>query len=158
MVPYFNWLIDLFQEGYGASLYYNTAKQQSTGTPWQFLGILTNQKPSAIFRVKQSQTGNEMEEESSGDYGEVGISIEPLAVLESLQNEKALTLAAPTSPDSAKSVVQRLAENALNFLGSFAKPAQAFGSIEPVVPLRSLQDWYNNMMRKVQADPQFLQK
>lgn len=99
-----------------------------------------------------------MEDSSDGDYGEVGISIEPLAVLESLQNEKSLTLSTAAPVDSAKSAVQRLAENALNFLGSFAKPAQAFGSHEPVVPLRSLQDWYNNMMRKAQADPQFLQK
>jgi hypothetical protein len=93
-----------------------------------------------------------------GDYGEVGISIESLAVLESLQNEKALVVPAPASAASTKSTVERLAENALNFLGSFAKPASAHGSQEPVVPLRSLQDWYNSMMRKAQADPHFLHK
>lgn len=90
------------------------------------------------------------------DYGELGISIEPLSVLEPLVREKAMQVQGYTQTQTvdAKSVLQRIAESAFNYLSSFAKPASLYGN-EQVVPIRCLQDWFNSTMRKANADPQF---
>lgn len=145
-----------FDPGYGASLYYNSARKESSGAPWQFLGILTNDKPSAIFKVKQGNTDSMMVEGPSGDFGELGISIQPMAQLEALMAEKTMALS-PYNPAivDPRSSLQRLAESALNFLGSFANTAMAYGQ-EQVVPLRCLQDWYNTTLRKLASDPNYL--
>lgn len=154
--------IEPFDAGFGASLYYNTARQQASGAAWQFLGILANDKPSAIFRVKQSNA-NSMEDilsdNETEDYGELGISIEPLSVLEPLVNEKALQVATTTQSQAneTKSILQKLAENAFNYLSSFAKPAVMYGS-EQVVPIKCLEEWFNSTLRKAVADPQFALK
>lgn len=96
-----------------------------------------------------NEAGNE-------DYGELGISIEPLAVLEGLVAEKSL-IVADRSNNEARTIVQRLAENAFNYLSSFVRPAYSFGG-EHVVPLKTLEDWYNNCIRKATIDPKWLTK
>jgi len=154
--------IEPFQEKYGASIYYNTAKQQAVGAAWQFLGILANEKPSAIFRVQQPNCiDQDMENDtvaSGEDYGEIGISIEPMPVLETLMSEKAMAVVPASSQPSAsndtRGFLQKIAENAYNYLSSFSKPASEFGQ-EQVVPIRALQDWFNTAMRKIASDPQF---
>ncbi len=97
---------------------------------------------------------SDLQMETNSDFGELGISIEPLSVLEGLVNEKALVVAERTTANG--NVVQRVAENAYNFLGSFAKPKGS--SSELFVPLKALEDWYNNSMKKANADPTWLTK
>lgn len=98
----------------------------------------------------------EMSNTATEDYGELGISIEPLSVLEPLVNEKALQVATTTQSQATetKSILQRLAESAFNYLSSFAKPAVMYGN-EQVVPIRCLEEWFNSTLRKANADPQF---
>lgn len=92
----------------------------------------------------------------NGDYGEVGISLEPLSVLEALMNEKALTTVQPAA-NGIMTALQRIAENAFNYLSSYAKPAMQYGQ-EQVVPLRVLQEWFSVAMRKAASDPNFCAK
>lgn len=108
-----------------------------------------------MFRVKQQQNAqdNDSSMEEANDYGEIGISIELLSVLQTLSQQNSNKLV-PAQPSSLM-LVQRLAENLFNYLSSFAKPASAFvgGTFDPVIPSRALQDWYNNTLRKLQNDP-----
>lgn len=141
-----------FQDGLGATIYYSTARLQAAGAPWQFLGYLSNDKPSAVFRVRQQPAdGDAMS--TDDDLGELGISLEPLAAIQALATERALVAADRLAPNT--SLVQRLAEHAFNFLSSFAKPAYQYGE-EQAVPLKGLHDWYSAVLRKAENDPGWL--
>jgi protein Hikeshi len=146
---------------------------------FSLLGAISNEKPSAIFRINNpvaaalSQDEDAMVDESAptptsltgtGDII-LGISIEPavevsqqLALLKSARVqspvEPAPSMALATRPPSTKLLAQRIIRNAFNFLASFAGGS---GDNE-VVPLRSFQDWWVKFEKKIELDPGFLER
>ena len=99
----------------------------------------------------------------------VGISIEQAAIitpqLESLEASRSVSSTAlvstgsqrqlPTSL-STKVLAQRIIKNAFNFLASFAGTTNP--GVQEVVPLKAFQDWWTKFERRIQNDPQFLER
>jgi len=154
-----------FPEGVGGAVYFAWPSVNGGPPTWQLLGNITNQKPSAIFRIgrlkkdEAGQTGSNM----AGLLGHrpqnhvnalVGISVEPLNVIEG-QTPAAQTEAANVSTFVEFS--QKMLENLFNYAASFAvSPAdlrQRQG--ESYVPLSALQQWYANFERRLQQNPNF---
>ena len=157
-----------------------------SGSTFQFLGALGNEKQSAIFKVRSKVGANAtdgltedtMVDESDPSTGgaiptaasvTVGISVEAAAsVTGQLQTLKASnpgisnTLviaprqATTPSPLSTKALAQRIIKNAFNFLASFAGSSGPGG--QEVIPLKSFQDWWTKFERRVEADPGFLER
>ena len=99
----------------------------------------------------------------------VGISIEQATTLktqlEVVEVSKSLSSTAlistrnqrqQSTPLSTKALAQRIIKNAFNFLASFAGTTTAGG--QEVVPLKSFQDWWTKFERRIENDPDFLER
>jgi len=159
-----------FEVGYAATVHFLWP-----GKPWQLLGMLSNEKPSAIFRLRDHSRsvqaglsgGEEEENAMQDDNGSsvaaasvpitVGISIEPIAVVEqqmAAQRSTALVPANKSNPvTQASSVVPRLLENLYNYVMSFAGPSSDVRGTSASVPIKVFQDWYENVQRRLRLDP-----
>lgn len=114
--------------GFGAAIYHQAADAQ-----WQLLGVLTADKPSAIYKLS-----------ASFDFvTRLGIDIEPVAAL------PVCTAVATTNTvsNSTNAAVSRVLESLYNFVMSFTgdptNPAQA-------IPVKLFNDWYASMMKRYQ--------
>ncbi|PJF17510.1 Zinc finger, C2H2 domain-containing protein [Paramicrosporidium saccamoebae] len=139
-----------FDEGTGASIYCNSDVGAAQGTAWKFLGVLTNDKPSAVFKVSGFSEGINMLE--------VGIAIEPISTLEQLLMEseprsQCLVPVSPTTLPNPLTIAQRIGENLFNYVTSFTRMASLLEPSLQVVPLKTVQEWYNGLIRKVTSDP-----
>ncbi|XP_023335195.1 protein OPI10 homolog [Eurytemora carolleeae] len=151
-----------FPDGMGGAVYF--AWPDPGGVPnWQLLGHISNLKPSAIFRIAKLK-GGEASSSIQNSFTSlasvhhvnavVGISVEPLAVVEG-QTPAAQTEAANVSTFMEFS--QKMLENLFNYATSFAaspmdmrqKPGESY------VPLSCLQQWYTNFERRLQQNPNF---
>jgi hypothetical protein len=112
------------------------------------LGVLTNDKPSAVFKVSGLPLANALE---------IGISVEPISVLEQLLMEGAgrpqsLVPVSPSPSSNPVTIAQRVGENLFNFVTSFARCANELEPFTQVVPLKTVQEWFNNLVRKATTD------
>lgn len=146
----------LFDLGLGASVYHSVPSAAEHSQAWRFLGVLTNEKASAVFRLTHppsSSTQNALP-------FQIGISIEPLSVLDQLTASSTSTALIPvpaSHPDSAIAIAQRIGESVFNYVVSFARSATTVAQAEPdlqVVPVRTVQDWFNNLVRRATVDPE----
>ena len=132
---------------------------------FQFLGAVSNEKQSAIFKINLGGTNNgenDMTEISNGPTltGDIniGISIESAAIIQAqlanLQSEASASTALVRRPPSTKILAQRIIKNAFNFLASFSGSAGG----QEVIPLKSFQDWWTKFERRIDNDPEFLER
>jgi hypothetical protein len=120
------------------------------------LGFITNEKPSAIFKIsnlKKSADPNMNPVNSllfgqpglsSAHNAQIGISIEPLDVI--LQS----TPAAMTDASRVSSFVEfttKMLENFVNYVNSFGDTNN--------ISVQTVNNWYSNFKRRLEADPNF---
>lgn len=170
-----------FSEGYGGSIYLGwpsaAAGGQVTanldGVSWQLLGFISNEKPSAIFKIAKvkpqevitgnpfgESTGMEMSAESfTSTSALVGVSVEPLS--EIAQKTPSVGTTASTVGSFAE-FSQKMLENFFNYASSFAASPEVItmkyqmqGTNETYVPFSTLQQWYMNFQRRLQTNPDF---
>lgn len=156
-----------FSEGFGGSIYIGWPGPDGTidNVSWQLLGYITNDKPSAIFKISRVKPTDSPLNPFSGSMGAlstsmltgqalVGISVEPLSDI-AQKTPSANTEASTVSQFAEFS--QKMLENLFNFASSFAvDPRQAVLSpSETYIPASALQQWYGNFQRKLQANPTF---
>ncbi|KAA0187874.1 hypothetical protein FBUS_05531 [Fasciolopsis buskii] len=145
------------------ALVYLGIQQQGT-LVWYFLGVLTNDRPSAIYKVGNLRKSAQLENAvnpfgmHSGQvpYGEVGveaqlgISVEPLVDLpqrnEGFESES-------TGVDTMTRFTRFAAESLFNYVSSFAH--DSFSSQDPLVPISSIKRWFDTILRKLSVDPNF---
>eukprot|EP01112_Ceratiomyxa_fruticulosa_P013394 TRINITY_DN3769_c0_g2_i1.p1 TRINITY_DN3769_c0_g2~~TRINITY_DN3769_c0_g2_i1.p1 ORF type:complete len:210 (-),score=47.48 TRINITY_DN3769_c0_g2_i1:316-945(-) len=160
-----------FPEGFGGSIYFGWPPY----TQWQFLGYITNNKPSAVFRLKNKsgQGGGidvQMDQQAPKVVAQVGISIEPMANIESQSQSQAIV----TAQTSAVSTIQiadmlefsqRLLKNFVNYALSFTTTVTVPSSSsfsgstqQSVVPTTVVEKWFESFSRKLQNDPFFWKK
>ncbi|KAF8946624.1 hypothetical protein BGZ52_008564 [Haplosporangium bisporale] len=201
-----------FQPGYAATVHLLWPNKT-----WQLLGMLSNDKASAIFRLKAarpSNTGstgnaNDMAMEGAGSGSSpvtatLGISMEPIDVvmsqISSMNSSSSssstgtssmssipsnalvpLSVGSSSSPDSVAAVAQKVMSHLYNHVTSFATSVLPPGSTVLVptggpgssmnvlaggaqatdssyLPVKAFNDWFQNVVRKVKADPNFLSR
>ncbi|KAG9051393.1 hypothetical protein FS837_008490 [Tulasnella sp. UAMH 9824] len=141
-----------FPAGYAATIHF-----QWPGKPFQLLGMVSNEKPSAIFRLRgagadnQSTAGMPMPTEDI--TATLGISIEPVDVVQ------AQVAAARSSAPSAQQppgntnladpvvLAERIVKHLFNHLSSFEMQVGP----QTVVPLGVIQRWYEALVHKLKA-------
>ena len=174
-----------FSNGFGGSIYLGwpsttavggQASLNLDGVSWQLLGFISNEKPSAIFKIAKVKPhevvanpfGGSMAMDMSTATGNslslasalVGVSVEPLS--EIAQKTPSADTAASTV-DSFTEFSQKMLENFFNYAGSFAaSPAQIAmqqqmgnQTSESYIPFSALQQWYLNFQRRLQSNPDF---
>jgi len=152
-----------FTDGFGGSIYFGWPSQESGGISWQFLGYISNEKPSAIFKlakVKPSEMAvnpfsqQMMQNLVRATSAQVGISVEPLV---EVQQRTALLDTEASKVTSFIEFSQKMLENFFNYASSFAVvPGLAvMDTTATYVPIDVLQKWYVNFERRLQNNPDF---
>ncbi|KAL5967113.1 Protein Hikeshi [Taenia solium] len=151
-------------EGYGAGVHFGLVENGLAS--WSYLGYLSNNRPSAIFRVSGlksnalEQVINPFQSISNMSIGnmvtaQLGISIELLAEL------AGQTSAIENSSNSAvvddnMRFTQFAAENLYHFAAGCAQEVP--GTSEAYVPISAVKRWYDTIWRKLSLDPNFWKK
>ena len=156
-----------FSEGFGGSIYIGWPGPDGTidGVSWQLLGYITNDKPSAIFKIARIKPIEAPLNPFSGPMSAlstnmlasqalIGISVEPLS--EIAQKTPSANTEASTVSQFAE-FSQKMLENLFNYASSFAVDPKQGGlsPSETYIPASALRQWYENFQRKLRADPKF---
>lgn len=124
---------------------------------WQQLGHISNQKPSAIFKVSNLKKLHEISDCTNvNTFGmqnichnaQIGISIEPLGNVRDVPS--------PTTT-SYLSFTQKMLESFINYVSSFSVNQSNMmpNPNENFVPLSTIQNWYQTFERRLQQNPNF---
>lgn len=143
----------------GASVYFSWPDPVSPPT-WQYLGFISNDKPSAIFRItKLKSVAGDTGMGSFGysqpivtQFAQIGISLEPLVQIAQLTADVSVN---SLNSESLLTFAARTAENLFNYASSFARTMLP-DTNEQFVPLSTIQQWYQNFCRRIHQDPTFL--
>lgn len=142
-----------FPEGLGGSVYFSWPSPDAVGN-WQYLGFISNEKPSAIFKVSKHKEDAQPEHAFSShgfcSVAQLGISVEPLA-----QIQFQAAPAATASPlDSSTEFCTKMLESLFNHLASYGgAPVTPAG--DTFFPMRALEQWHSNFQRRLQQNPNF---
>lgn len=157
-----------FNQGFGGSIYFGWPSPEASGISWQFLGYISNDKPSAIFKlakVKPSEvTINPFSQELAYNLAsslqlastnaQIGILVEPLS---EISHKTPSQDTEASKVENFMEFSQKMLENFLNYASSFAvSPGQSV--MDPAasyVPVDVVQKWYTNFQRRLQTNPQF---
>lgn len=146
-----------FNPGLGGSVYFSWPDPNAPQS-WQYLGYISNDKPSAVFKVRNFKIepspfshptpGFGFNQTAVSHVAQIGISIDPLIDI------KDMTPCISLSNDHMATFATKTAENLFNFVSSFSKNVP--GTNEQVVPLTVVQTWYQNYLKKIEMNPNFL--
>lgn len=146
-----------FPEGTAGQVYFSWPDPNAPPN-WQLLGYISNEKPSAIFKVSNFKKLHEMNDFAPNmmfgqshivHNAQIGISIEPLANIQEVPS--------PNNIDSNMTFAQKMLENFMNYVLSYTI-TQANMVADPTatyVPLSTVQNWYTNFERRLQQNPNF---
>ncbi|XP_034944976.1 protein OPI10 homolog [Chelonus insularis] len=148
-----------FPDGMGGAVYFSWPDPNAPPN-WQFLGYISNVKPSAIFKISNLKKNHEFENSNLGIFGigkishvaQIGISVEPLSVIE----PQAANLVTEKANEFLK-FGQKMIMNFLNYISSFSvtQAQMVPNPTENFVPLSSVQGWYETFERRLQQNPNF---
>ncbi|KAM7539956.1 hypothetical protein Aperf_G00000039408 [Anoplocephala perfoliata] len=133
--------------GFGAGVHFGIVENGQT--LWSYLGFLSNERPSAIFRVSGlKRTGSVV-------TARLGISLE---------TQVELSGQTPALENSSTSLgvydgvkfAQFAAENLFNFASGYAQEVP--GTSDAYVPLSVIKRWLDTIQRKLLLDPDFWKK
>ncbi|CAG7826390.1 unnamed protein product [Allacma fusca] len=158
--------IQPFPEGLGAQVYFGWP-DESNQLAWHLLGSISNEKPSAIFKIsnlKKSAVNSTISPSFFGSCAasNLGIGLGNLDLtshtpsakiglsVESITSINQSTPAATTAPVTVSAFVefsQKMLENFVNYATSFGD--------SNYISLQTVKNWYDNFQRRLQADPYF---
>ncbi|KAJ0009190.1 hypothetical protein NQD34_016605 [Periophthalmus magnuspinnatus] len=150
-----------FPAGMGGAVYFSFPDPASGGAVWQLLGFITNDKPSAIFKISGLKPGEggthpfgSMAPAASATVAQVGVSVEPL---DQLAQQSPVSSAAVSSVDSFLQFTQKMLDSLYNFAASFAvtQAQMTPNPSESFVPSSCLLRWYENFQRRLAQNPNF---
>ncbi|XP_058800818.1 protein OPI10 homolog [Phymastichus coffea] len=147
-----------FAEGMGGAVYFSWPDPNSPPN-WQFLGYISNSKPSAIFKISNLKKNHEFENTNLGVFGQnishvaqIGVSVDPLHII-----EQQAAIATQTSTNTFVEFAQKMITGFLNYVSSFSvtQAQMTPNPTENYVPLSSIQGWYETFERRLQQNPNF---
>ncbi|KAI0752888.1 DUF775-domain-containing protein [Daedaleopsis nitida] len=145
-----------FPDGFGATVHFYWP-----GKGFQLLGMLSNEKPSAIFRLRGTYsaqttdthavfTGAASDAALSDVTAFLGISVEPL---QQIMQEVALLPSAVArngnTPPDATLMAERVVKNLFNYVSSFVGGNPTAISPDLMIPMSMIAKWYENFITKV---------
>ncbi|BGP16486.1 hypothetical protein JCM10213_001177 [Rhodosporidiobolus nylandii] len=152
-----------FPEGYGCTIHLDVP-----GKGWQLIGGLTNEKPSAIFRLRgtyipsSAAFSSTFSSASSGSTATLGILCEPLASVEAQLSALGQSAAgSAANPANATALVparggpdpvglaQMVGKNLFNALAGFAQPLPDGSGTW--IEFGLVQKWYQNFENKLKT-------
>jgi len=159
-----------FPDDMGGGVYFSWPSADGSGScAWQYLGMICNKKPSAIFKVGKFKAQEIDESNLSARFGQqmlqsqqpvaqVGISVEPITVLQGLQ-QASMESEAAMVPKFVE-FTQKMVQSLFNYTTSFAVDANEtrMRSSETYIPYSAVQQWCSNFERKLKIDPYFWTK
>jgi len=147
----------------GASVYFSWP-DPSNPPVWQYLGFISNDKPSTIFRVTKLRSANNNIDTFASSYNgfsfnqplvphhaQIGISIEPLSQIQQMIPDLGVN---PLNTESIQKLASNTAQNLLNYAASFAQTLTS-SSNDQYVSLSVIYQWYQNFTRKLEQNPNF---
>jgi len=145
----------LFPDGYGATVHFHWP-----GKGFQLLGMLSNEKPSAIFRVRGYFTGtsslqhaafagaSDTSMDASGDVTAIlGFSIEPLDQIAS----QIASVPKPSVANNPTFLAERVVKHLINYITSFVMDGGGAMNAQAMVPVNLIMRWYENFQGKLRA-------
>lgn len=150
-----------FPVGMGGAVYFSFPDPASGGAVWQLLGFITNDKPSAIFKISGLKPGEGgahpfggMAPNSSSTVAQVGVSVEPL---QQLAQQSPVSSSAVSSVDSFLQFTQKMLDNLYNYAASFAvtQAQMVPNPSETFIPSSCVLKWYENFQRRLAQNPNF---
>ncbi len=153
-----------FAQGFGGSIYFGWPSVDTGTVSWQLLGYISNDKPSAIFKltkVKPAESVNPFSQELMETFNarpstiaQIGIVVESFA--EITQKTPSLNTE-PSTVNNFTEFSQKMLENFFNFASSFSVVPNVSGidASRTYVPMEVLEKWYSTFQRRLQANPQF---
>ncbi|CAN9501937.1 unnamed protein product [Ophioblennius macclurei] len=155
-----------FPAGTGGAVYFSFPDPASGGPVWQLLGFITNDKPSAIFKISGLRAAEDgsaraaanpfgtVQSAACGTVAQVGVSVEPL---EQLAQQIPAAGAAVSSVDSFLHFTQKMLDSLYNFASSFAvsQAQMTPNPTETFIPSSCVLKWYENFQRRLSQNPNF---
>ncbi|XP_012059504.1 PREDICTED: protein OPI10 homolog [Atta cephalotes] len=148
-----------FSDGMGGTVYFSWPDPNAPPN-WQFLGYISNSKPSAIFKISNLKKNHEFVNSNLGIFGvgkishfaQIGVSVDPLTVI-----EQQIATVAATTTSSSMEFVQKMLTSFVNYVTSFTvtQAQMTPNPTENFVPLSTLQSWYETFERRLQQNPNF---
>ncbi|KAI0768304.1 hypothetical protein BD413DRAFT_614621 [Trametes elegans] len=145
-----------FPDGYGATVHFYWP-----GKGFQLLGMLSNEKPSAIFRLRgtySAQTTNThavfsgaASDTSPSDVTAfVGLSIEPLTQIQQEMSALPSAVAKVNNPVAdATLMAERIVKHLFNYVSSFVGGNPISLSPDTLLPMGVIAKWYENFLAKI---------
>ncbi|CAG2179853.1 unnamed protein product [Oppiella nova] len=157
-----------FPEGMAGTVYFSFPDPLSPPT-WIYLGFISNDKPSAIFKITKLKPTTDTNVLASGDsrgfgfaqpivshVAQIGISTEPMAVISQMVSDPN---ANPTQQNNFDDFAVKAAENLFNYCTSFSNSLQQFLNSplngQQFIPMSTIQQWYENFTRRLRQNPHF---
>jgi len=142
-----------FPDGYGATVHFHWPDKG-----FQLLGMLSNEKPSAIFRLRGTYTPSTSSSttqaafsgpspaQSNADVTAIlGIAIEPLDQIMS-----AVSSNSPMNGSANPAVIaERIAKHLFNYVSSFGTGSKVTPST--MVPMDIIAKWYESVIYKIRT-------
>ncbi|XP_073338972.1 protein Hikeshi [Pagrus major] len=150
-----------FPVGMGGAVYFSFPDPAGGGPVWQLLGFITNDKPSAIFKISGLKAGTggahpfgTMASSPSPSVAQVGVSVE---ALEQLAQQIPVSSAAVSTVDSFLHFTQKMLDSLFNFASSFAvsQAQMTPNPTETFIPSSCVHKWYDNFQRRMAQNPNF---
>ncbi|ESO99580.1 hypothetical protein LOTGIDRAFT_141873 [Lottia gigantea] len=153
-----------FPQNLGGAVYFSWPSP-SGATSWILLGHISNNKPSAIFKITKlkgnsilySSNTHPFGQSSASHLAQIGISVEPI---EQLAQQTPATASSATNVSSFVEFSQKMLENFVNFASSFAvnQSQMVPNPSETFVPLSTIPKWFENFKRRLEKNPNFWQQ
>ncbi|CAJ1074885.1 protein Hikeshi [Xyrichtys novacula] len=150
-----------FPAGMGGAVYLSVPDPVSGGPVWQLLGFITNDKPSAIFKISGLKAGEGgehpfgmMASSPAPSVAQVGVSVE---ALQQLSQQVPVSSAAVSTVDSFLQFTQKMLDSLYNFASSFAvtQAQMTPNPTETFIPSSCVLKWYENFQRRMAQNPNF---
>lgn len=149
-----------FPAGMGGAVYFSFPDPLSGAPVWQLLGFITNEKPSAIFKISGLKAGVGgahpfgVMASVSPSVAQVGVSVESL---EQLAQQIPESSAAVSTVDTFMQFTQKMLESLYNFASSFAlsQAQMTPNPTETFIPSSCILKWYENFQRRMAQNPNF---
>eukprot|EP01127_Copromyxa_protea_P017506 TRINITY_DN533_c1_g2_i1.p1 TRINITY_DN533_c1_g2~~TRINITY_DN533_c1_g2_i1.p1 ORF type:complete len:147 (-),score=22.84 TRINITY_DN533_c1_g2_i1:69-509(-) len=133
---------------------------------WSYLGHIHNERPSGFFHVNQSNaTASPAQKQfgvftpqvyAAGVEAQIGVEV---ANLKEIEHQFGSYEKKKITPETQTLLAQKIAENAVNYLDSFAfELRDNNGTPCRLVKMDLVTKWYDNLLQKLRNNPNWWRK